>query len=63
MLKTDEEGDDCLATLRLNDVKMSKKDNKIIVTDKGKGVMGYLLHNNTVLGFLVFNSLNNFKKR
>ena len=48
--KNDENDDDYIATIRLSDVKLSEKDNRIILTDKGKGVIGMLLSSNSVLG-------------
>lgn len=44
-----------MATLKLSDIKLSQKSNKVIISDRGKGVVGYLLSSNLILGVLTFN--------
>ena len=46
-----------MAILKLSDIKLSRKNNQLIITDKGKGLFGSLLSTNNVLGSLVFDSL------
>ena len=58
MRKDLDDDDDYIATIRLNDVKLSRKDNKIILVDRGKGVLGFLLSSNSVLGELIFEPVN-----
>ena len=31
--------------MKLNEVKISKKGNQIIILDRGKGIVGYLVNN------------------
>ena len=50
MKKDEEDQDDYIATIRLSDIKLSKKNRKIILSDRGKGVIGFLLGSNSVLG-------------
>ena len=59
--KEEEDKDDYIATIKISDVKLSKKDNKITLTDRGKGVIGFLLSSNSVLGELIFEPLNEEK--
>lgn len=47
-----------MAILKLTNIKLSSKLNQVIITDKGTGVLGYLLSSNSVLGALVFESLD-----
>ena len=43
-----------MAILKLKNIKLGVKNNEVIITDKGTGVMGYLLSSNNVLGSLYF---------
>ena len=43
-----------MAILKLTNIKLSRKNNHVIITDKGTGVLGFLLSSNSVLGSLVF---------
>ena len=53
----EEEDSEKMAILKLSDIKLSRKSNQLIITDKGKGLFGSLLSTNNVLGSLVFDSL------
>lgn len=46
-----------MAILKLNEIKISRKNNQLILTDKGKGMLGYLFATNAVLGSLIFEPL------
>jgi hypothetical protein len=37
---------------------MSKKGNRLVLTDRKKGVLGYLVSSNAMLGSLVFYPVN-----
>lgn len=58
-----EEGEQCekIALLNLNELKISRKKNDIMISHKGKGVLGYLLSANAVLGTIRFEPLDNSK--
>ncbi len=42
---------------------MSRKNNQIFLSDKGRGMLGYLFSTNTVLGSLKFMSLDGDRKK
>lgn len=43
-----------MAILKLKNIKFSKKNNQLFITDKGSGMLGYLFASDSVLGSLVF---------
>lgn len=43
-----------MAILKLSEIKLSRKNNQIYLSDKGKGMLGYLFSSNTILGSLTF---------
>lgn len=43
-----------MAILKLKNLKLSKKNNQVYLTDKGSGMLGMLFSSDTVLGSLVF---------
>lgn len=47
-----------MAILKLSDIKLSRKNNQIYLSDKGKGMLGYLFSTNAVLGTLTFMPLD-----
>lgn len=51
-----------MAILKLNQIKMSRKNNQIILIDRGKGMIGYLFATNAVLGSLIFEPLNELQR-
>ena len=46
-----------MAILKLTNIKLGRKNNEVVITDKGTGVLGYLLSSNSILGSLIFESL------
>lgn len=43
-----------MAILKLKNIKFSKKNNQLFITDKGSGMLGYLFASDSVLGSLIF---------
>lgn len=43
-----------MAILKLQEIKISRKNNQLILSDKGKGMLGYLFATNAILGSLIF---------
>lgn len=43
-----------MAILKLKNLKLSRKNNKVFLNDKGAGMLGYLFSSDAVLGSLVF---------
>lgn len=39
-----------IATIKLNEIKISKKGKFIIISDRGKGIVGFLVNNGNELG-------------
>ena len=57
-LLSESTNEDKMAILKLTNIKLSSKNNQVIITDKGTGVLGYLLSSNRVLGARVFEPLD-----
>lgn len=51
------EHNDKIATLKLNEIKISKKGKYLIISDRGKGIVGFLVNNGNELGRIKFKSL------
>lgn len=47
-----------MAILKLKNLKLSRKNNKVFLNDKGAGMLGYLFSSDAVLGSLVFEPLH-----
>ena len=45
-----------IATIKLNEIKISKKGKFIIINDRGKGIVGFLVNNGNELGRIQLNS-------
>jgi hypothetical protein len=43
-----------MAILKLKNIKFSRKNNLIYLTDRGNGMLGYLLSSNELIGTLCF---------
>lgn len=48
-----------MAILKLKNIKISRKGNKVFMIDKGNGMLGYLFSTDSVLGSLSFEPLQN----
>lgn len=46
-----------IATLKLNEIKIAKKGKYLIISDRGKGIVGFLVNNGNQLGRIKFKSL------
>jgi hypothetical protein len=44
------EQEEKIATIKLNEIKISKKGKFIIISDRGKGIVGFLVNSGNELG-------------
>ncbi len=54
LLDTEDRSEEKMAILKLKNLKLSRKNNKVFLNDKGAGMLGYLFSSDAVLGSLVF---------